>query len=67
MKDDINDLMEADCWAHMVDVPKCTNEQLRARFATFSMRAKEMLLNDWENVSGERMKEVVEILKESMK
>lgn len=56
MNEDINDLMEADSWDHMVDPLRETNETLEARFRQFSVRADKWLLDEWKK----RLKEKTE-------
>lgn len=42
-----NDLMEADCWSHMVNFIDETDETLEHRFYDFSLRADKWLLGVW--------------------
>ena len=59
-------VVAADCWAHMVDVRHTDDEVLINRFRSFTPDAREMLYDDWKDLKDDRMKHIVELLKQEM-
>ena len=58
----VEDLAEADCWAHMafsIDLP---DETLKKRFQSFSARADRMLLDDMKDNKNPRVQEICRML-----
>ncbi len=60
-------IVDADCWAQMVDVRHTDDKALIERFRSFTPEAREMLYDMWKDTKDERMKHIVELLKQEMR
>ncbi|MBE5958252.1 MAG: hypothetical protein E7254_05230 [Lachnospiraceae bacterium] len=58
------EFMEIDFWANMVDVRGTSDEKLREKFEGFNLSQNKMLLKMFSEAKDDRMKEVVEILRQ---
>ncbi|MCR5836279.1 MAG: hypothetical protein K6G88_07225 [Lachnospiraceae bacterium] len=58
------EFMEIDFWANMVDVRGTSDEKLREKFEGFTLSQNKMLLKMFSEAKDDRMKEVVEILRQ---
>ncbi|MCR5773055.1 MAG: hypothetical protein K6G87_17670 [Butyrivibrio sp.] len=61
------DLIAVDYWASMAFDRNMTDELLRKRFNEFSLKADQMLLNDWKNIRDDRMQHICNILETVIK